>query len=429
MRKRWMYNMSHEVATLGQVGKLLPFLREEVAPGDTWSGSINALVRLSPLKHALSQSAYVDFFVFYVPHRLVWADWEDFIAEGPVDSPTYSIPTNTVAAGSSSRHCLFQHNNGVSSTDYSAFPLYAYNLIWNEYFRDVNDAVLSSSTAPGAYGQAVNFKKDYWTVINDSLGFDQDEQFFDTNVGSGTQASAQDVLDAIARQKIQLKRATYGSRYIDILRSYGINVNYQMLQRPEVVAIGRSSIQATDVVATDGANLGELAGHGISSKPVRIKRKTFPEHGQLFGVMVLRFPQVERTLCDWMDRARTYDSFFDPGLVTLPPVEVTQEDVQPAVDSGVRSTSVGYIPWGNWYRSALNRCHSDMQTLNWINPAGLSYSSAASAATYRNDPIVGSIFSDTSSQHYQVWCRNRLRALRLIPKANISTTSQVNSLG
>ena len=148
-RKRSLYRLHHQNATLGDINRLTPFLIQEVAPGDTWSGKVGALIRLSPLKRALLQDLMVDFFVFYVPHRLVFADWEDFIAEGPMDTPTTTLPGINVVAGSTSYASLFMHNNGVSTTTYSALRVYAYNLIWNEFFRDDEQATISPSAAPG----------------------------------------------------------------------------------------------------------------------------------------------------------------------------------------------------------------------------------------------------------------------------------------
>ena len=429
--KRYAYSMGHEVATLGNIGQMTPFLIQEVAPGDTWSGSSQMLMRFSPPKRAMLQKFFVDQFIFYVPHRLVYADFENFIAEGPVDSPSYSMPTVAVGSSNQNYKSIFWRNNGVSNTTYNAIRLYCINLIWNEFFRDSDtQAVRSPTDTPGVHGILCNYKKDYWTVLNDSLGFDQDEQFFSTNVGSGTQASAQDVLDAIARQKIQLKRATYGSRYIDILRSFGINVNYQMLQRPEVVAISRSVASATDVVNTSNTNLGSLGGHLISAGNIRLRRKTFPEHGTLMGIVLVRPRQVDAAMCDWFDRGRSYDSYYDPGLVTLPHVEVQQQDIQPSCDTGVRSTSIGYQPWGDWYRKAQSKVHNDLQDGFWVYPTGVSYSAAADTEDYTRMPAAqDSYFDDVTYQHWQAGWQHRLRALRAVPRANISTTTNVNMAG
>lgn len=424
-RKRTMYSMHHQVSTLGQIGRLTPFLFQEVAPGDTWSGRTGILLRMSPMEHALLSDLYIDLIVAYIPHRLVMADWEDFIAEGPMDTPTYSVPTITIGAGSTAYQSIFWRPNGATTTTYNALRLYAYNLLWNEFMRDHQDAIAVPTAQPGQYGLLVNFKKDYWTTLQDVQGFGQPDHFFDTNVGSGTQASAQDVLEAIARQKIALKRATYGTKYIDILRSYGINVNYQMLQRPEVVAIGRSVANITDVVSTaEGAtkDVGYLAGHGISGTRLTVRRKTFPEHGTLIGCAIVRPPFIHPGVGDWFARARDYSSFYDPGLVPMPPVAVEKQDPYPSMDLANRTDVVGYQPWGQWYRRAQSLVHigldSTFAPLAILpgNPTSTDFRNIAPAD-------YNAAFTSTNFEHFQLVAVHKLRALRLLPRSNVSTVT------
>ena len=293
--------MYHQVATIGQLGKMTPFLMQEVAPGDRWSGKVGALIRMSPMKKALLHDIFVDLFVFYVPHRLVYANWEEFIAEGPASVPTYTLPTVSVGAGSSSYMSLFMQANGVSATTYSALRLYAFNLIFNEFFRDDEQALRNPTDSPGSSGVQVNFKRDYWSELQAQIATADAEHYAPV---AASLVSAKDILDAIARQKVSMKRETYGTRYIDILRSYGIRVNYQMLQRPEVCAIARGSINVTDVVQTASATLGDLAGHGIGASRLTLKRCVFPEHGTLMGIAVVRPTMVDSKLCDYFDKIR-----------------------------------------------------------------------------------------------------------------------------
>ena len=253
MRKRSLYSMYHNVAMCGQLGTVTPILLQEVAPGDTWSGVSGMLMRFSPLKKAVIQDLYVDIAYYYVPHRLVYADWESFWAEGPINSPTYTLPSADVDTTESQFKCLFwRPHSSESNKDFNALRLYAYNLVYNEFWRDEQDTAKNPSDIPDTdYGHYACNKKDYWTNLRDNIGVDQNEFFFDANRGSGTQASARDVLEAIARQKIELRKQNYGTRYVDNLRAMGINVNYQMLQRPEVVAIHRTMVNITDVAASD----------------------------------------------------------------------------------------------------------------------------------------------------------------------------------
>lgn len=427
MKKRTLYRLTNQVMTAGKIGTLVPFDIREVCPGDTWSGKNGTLVRFSPLKKAALQDFHVDLFYFYVPHRLVWADWEDFIAAGPMNSPTYVSPSVTLTPGETEYESLFMLANTAETRTYSALRVHAYNLIYNEFFRDEQGSVVPPSVAPGQFGRAVNYKKDFWTTIREDLGVEQETHYFPTNVGSGNEASAHDVLEAIARQKIAMKRATYGTRYIDILRSYGINVNYQMLQRPEVVGVGRQTAQVTDVVSTaaDGAGLGELAGHGISGTRLTIRRKTFPEHGTLMGLLVCRPKFVHPGVTDWFHYpARGYHNYYDPGLVPLPPVQVTKGHVYRAVDAAEQGTQVGFVPWGEWYRRTNNWCHPQIDD-SWRGIPDLPETGTWNANSIRQmDPArFDALFNDVTTGHFQVSAVNALKALRLLPRAQISTTT------
>ncbi len=421
MLKRHMYSMNHQVATMGKFGALIPTMIQEVAPGDTWSGKVGLLCRLSPLKRALLLDVQVDQVSIYVPHRLVAADWEDFISEGPSDAPATTLPTVTTVAGTHSLACLFQDSHAAEAKSYSALRLYAYNLCFNEFFRDEDQALRLPTDVPGI-GVQVNFKRDYWTVLNASTGVQDAIHYADVTAGPD-RVSALAILEAVARQKIATKRATYGTRYVDILRSYGVNVNYQMLQRPEVVAISRGSINVTDVVSTNDAGvLGELAGHGIGGNRLNFRRKTFPEHGTLFNFAILRPIHADPMMCDWFDYIRDYTSYYDPGLVPLPPVEVRRVDIAPSVAAAGATTSMGYQPWGQWYRKALSKVHYGLG--DWtgeigLNPAGFSYGDVRSVDQTGYDAL----FNDVTYGNFQISAVNRMRALRFIPKNNISTAT------
>ena len=422
-----MYSLRHQVATYTKFGHLCPTCILEVAPGDTFSGKVGMLVRLSPLKRALLHDIFVDQYMFYVPHRLVMAEWEDFIAQGPVQGSAILIPGSQPAPGSDETDCLFQPAHPTDVTTYTGLRLFAYNLIYNEFFRDFDDPIRAPGAFPGAIGEPVSAKKDYWSMLREAIGFVEPDQFIDTDAGDGTQVSSTQVLEMIARQKIAMKRATYGTRYIDVLRSYGINVNYQMLQRPEVVGVARGSINVTDVVQTAPAAgggddaLGTLAGHGISGTALSLRRKSFPEHGTLMGFAVIRPVHADIAFTDYMDQRRPYESFYDPGLVPLPPVAITQQDMIGPSDTSITGI-VGYQPWGEWYRGALSRIHPGME--EWTGGFGINPDIQETSSSVRRyfgevSAQFDQLFTNTDFGHCQISAVNSLRAARLIPRNNI----------
>lgn len=421
--------MFHNIATCGKTGTLTPILIQEVAPNDTWQGVSGMLLRFSPLVKAIVQDLFVDVVYVYLPHRMVWADWEDFYTEGPIDSPSHSVPTVTVASADKEYRSLFWRPHSTENTaKFNALRLYAYNLAFNDLFNDSNYTPKAPDAKPDTeYGHLVSYKKDYWTTLSDNLGVDQNEFFFDTNRGSGTQASANDVLEAVARQKIELRKRQYGSRYVDNLRAMGVNINYQMLQRPEVVAIHRTMVNVTDVVNTSDTNLGHLAGHAISGSSIRMRRRTFPEHGTLMGFVTVRPTHMNQSYNDWFDTARDYSSFYDPGQVLLPPVEVTTGDVYPAGSIATRSNSLGWMCWGNWYRNAQSKVHADLA--EWTLDGRVASSDAGPTTSTQlrgfSNGLHDAEFDDVTDGHFQVALSHRLTATRLLPKQGVSLHSGV----
>ena len=163
--RRYRYSLYHQTAVPGNLGRLVPLDHFEVAPGDTISGRVGNLFRFSPIKHALLTDIFVDTYMAYIPHRLVWSDWENFLAEGPSDSPTYSTPTLTATDGATDCEDLFFPYWNESFT-YSAIPIRCYNLFFNEYCRDDTLTPLTSDYIgwDGA-GQPVSAKKNFHSTV------------------------------------------------------------------------------------------------------------------------------------------------------------------------------------------------------------------------------------------------------------------------
>lgn len=144
--QRSVFDRSHDYKTTMDAGYLIPFFVDEVLPGDTFKLRVNAFVRMNTLIAPFMDNVFMDTFFFFVPSRLVWDNWQRFCGEqkNPGDSTDFLIPslsgTNTFTNGS-----IFDYMGlptGVSldpsNTPINALPFRAYNLIYNEWFRDEN---------------------------------------------------------------------------------------------------------------------------------------------------------------------------------------------------------------------------------------------------------------------------------------------------
>lgn len=144
--KRNIFNLSHDVNTSAAFGQLVPFICEEVLPGDTFQISTQLFARAMPMFAPLMHKVNIYTHFFFVPNRLVWDNWKDFITGGEDGTaepvfPKISIGSEFARAGSLADHlgvgrALAGDSNSAQLVN--ALPFRAYALIWNEYYRDQN---------------------------------------------------------------------------------------------------------------------------------------------------------------------------------------------------------------------------------------------------------------------------------------------------
>ena len=100
MRKRSKFSLSNYKLLTCNQGELVPIGLTEVLPGDTIQQVTNALVRVSPLVSPVMHPVHVRIHHWFVPHRLVMDDFEDFITGGPDGNDSTTFPTITLGGGS-----------------------------------------------------------------------------------------------------------------------------------------------------------------------------------------------------------------------------------------------------------------------------------------------------------------------------------------
>lgn len=172
--QRSTFNRVHGLKTTFDAGYLVPIYVDEVLPGDSFSMKAHGVGRLAtPLLYPVMDNMYIETFFFFVPNRLVWDNWEKFngAQDNPGDSTDYLVPQITnanVAEGSLGDY--FGLPTQVAGLDYNNLHGRAYNLIWNEWFRDENlqdSVVVDKDDGPDAATDYVLLKRgkrhDYFT--------------------------------------------------------------------------------------------------------------------------------------------------------------------------------------------------------------------------------------------------------------------------
>ena len=140
---RSQFDRSHGYKTTFDAGLLIPCFVDEVLPGDTMNLRMNALCRMATPIFPIMDNIFLETFFFFVPNRLVWDNWQKFNGEqdNPGDSTDFVVPklAAPVTVTEQSLPNYFGLPIGVlSGSDISALPFRAYNLIYNEWFRDQN---------------------------------------------------------------------------------------------------------------------------------------------------------------------------------------------------------------------------------------------------------------------------------------------------
>lgn len=321
---RSSFNIQTTHKTTFDAGSLVPVYCEEILPGDTYNVRMTAFARLSTPLYPTMDNLHMESFFFFVPARLVWDNWQKFNGEqrNPGDSTSYLVPeiiskvagydvnsvfdyfglptAGQVAAGNTFRH--------------SALPLRAYNMIWNEWFRDENlqNSVASNfGDGPDLYTDYTLLKRgkrhDYFTsclpwpqkgtAVSLPLGTSAPIATTATAIGqtltirapnvnpannyllnSGTanltldnagtsQSLYADLSQATAatinqlRQSFQIQRllerdARGGTRYTEIVRShFGVISPDARLQRPEYLGGGSTPVNVSPIAQQSGTGV------------------------------------------------------------------------------------------------------------------------------------------------------------------------------
>lgn len=152
---RTRFKRDQNILTTFDAGKLIPFYVDEVLPGDTFSIDTAAIIRMSTPKYPVFDDAFIDFYYFFCPNRILWDNFKKFMGEAD-DNPwmptkTYQVPKILISGDSTEKAYPAEQTildymgvptKAVKGEDkkiqINALPIRAYVKIWNEFFRDQN---------------------------------------------------------------------------------------------------------------------------------------------------------------------------------------------------------------------------------------------------------------------------------------------------
>lgn len=389
--KKNKFDLSHDVKLSFNMGELIPVLTQEVIPGDSFRVRSEIMMRLSPLIAPVMHKVDVYCHYFFVPNRLVWDEWEDFITGGEDGTATPVAPYYAMSyldtAGYISKGQLSDYlglppvTSPTVDLNVSALPFRAYTTIYNEYYRDQN--LISPATVPLTSGSQTGvgplalriraWEKDYFTsalpfaqkgdpvtIPGSAVYKDTSDVWPTAGVSAGQlflnssgrldatvpptvsttgrienlediNIDINDLRRSNALQKWLEKAARGGSRYAEqMLSMFGIRSSDARLQRPEYLGGGKQHIMISEVLQTGETNTtpqGTMAGHGLSVGATNQFSKTFEEHGFVMGIVSV----LPRTAYqEGIDRKWTRFDKFDyywPDFAHLGEQEVKNKEI------------------------------------------------------------------------------------------------------
>ena len=143
--RRARFKRDYSLLTTINEGDLVPIYLDEVLPADTFKVKINALVRMSTPLYPVMDNAYMDYYFFFVPARLLWEHFENLMGQNDktfwAEATEYTTPQTTAPSGGWKVGTLadyFGIPTGVENLSVNSMPFRAYCKVWNEWFRDEN---------------------------------------------------------------------------------------------------------------------------------------------------------------------------------------------------------------------------------------------------------------------------------------------------
>lgn len=391
---RSSFDRSHVYKTTFDAGWLIPFFVDEALPGDTFSYRLQGFARLATPIHPVMDNMFMETHFFAVPHRLLWDNWEKFCGsqDNPADSTDFTIPIVSSLSSGYLEQTIFDYMGlptKIGNYGHNALPLRAYNLIYNEWFRDENlqDSVTENTgNGPDAYGDYVLRRRgkrhDYftsclpWPQKGDSVDIPlgtqadvhtaadttefigvysdatADHQRMDSvaagvrvlatttdaetnrlyaDLSNATAATINQLRQAFQIQKILERDARGGTRYTELIKAhFGVTSPDARLQRPEFLGGGKSPVHVQQVPQTSESATtaqGNLAAYGTAHIDNHGFTKSFTEHCVLIGIVSVRADLTyQQGLNRMWSRSTRYDYYW-PALAHIGEQAVLSKEI------------------------------------------------------------------------------------------------------
>lgn len=270
--KRYRYGLNCQHHNAMRIGDMMPMGYFEVVPGDTISGKVDLHYITDTTSSFVMNRAYYDLYAFYVPYRLLWDGFPEWLING---TGTLPVVTDVMEINFEKRLT----SGATHSTNNVAWLRYCYNYVHNTFFNRSGfpDAALDSAAMQNNWFRPSTF----FESEVESEAANLASETIDT---SGPTTTVDDIRAAFNADAFKKTRAYYGDKYTDYLASVGVQANWSILDEPELIGktLGQMKYQTTTATAIDtvsNVDVGDPAGQWSGNLTMQVKRTFCPEHG------------------------------------------------------------------------------------------------------------------------------------------------------
>lgn len=369
------YSLDHEVRSSFEMGQLIPFLCQEVVPGDKYRVQSSTLVRLQPMLSPLMHR--LDYFqrYYYVPYRLLIPNYEQILTD-PDSGNVVPSMKDYLQYSARNWNDLFLEKPLLEyfglSTSYgdnggfdalgnlNATPLLAYYLIYNHYYmRSDLDKRYVDQLRPENFASAeikkyignvmyVNEGLDYFTSAHTSTQYGNMVQL---DMDGNNTITVPEMRLAERLQSFRERLLRVGGKYVNYIKEFfGVEPLDARVQIPKYLGGDSYVLNVSDVDQTAPSELGSVGesyGKSVSvNRTGQIEYDVY-EHGLIIGLHFVRPRPSNIGGCPKMFTRRTYFDFFNPHFSALGYQEIEARELDV-----VRSKSevFGYVPRYDEYR-------------------------------------------------------------------------------
>ena len=422
------FDLSHDVKLTTDMGWITPTMCLETVPGDKFNIGCDMLLRFAPMLAPMMHRVDVTMHYFFVPSRLLWSNWDKFITNTLVGGSLPAFPYITLNAANYAASKLYDYmgcpDPGASVYPVNALPFAAYQMVYNEFYRDqnlINEVAFALSDGNNSANTDLiemrrrAWEHDYFTA---ALPFAQKGSAVDIPIGNieldtsssnawivrqsggalepsanlgsapvsatlenlttnndvvldpnGTlitdPVTINDLRRATKLQEWLEKAARGGSRLVEsILVHFGVKSSDARLQRPEYITGVKSPVIVSEVLQTGETNTtpqGTMAGHGVSVAQGKYGGYFCEEHGFIIGLMsVMPKTAYQQGLPRMFRKIEDPFQYYWPSFAHIGEQEVLNSEVYAPTPDP--NGTFGYVPRYAEYKFMQSRVAGDFKT-------------------------------------------------------------------